>query len=94
MPTLLVFFSRDEASCACLRSIGIAFSGAVGVGLFQTSGQVIAMGGPVGALLAFLIAGGLYSRSQDTPVGSISLVARHVLRQNCFKTFLRTHFSS
>ncbi|KAL6718445.1 hypothetical protein ACLMJK_004535 [Lecanora helva] len=35
---------------------GIAFSGAVGVGLFQTSGQVVALGGQVGALLAFLFA--------------------------------------
>ncbi|KAF6221837.1 hypothetical protein HO133_001805 [Letharia lupina] len=36
---------------------GIAFSGAVGVGLFQTSGQIIALSGPVGALLAYLFAG-------------------------------------
>ncbi|KAM0799999.1 amino acid permease/ SLC12A domain-containing protein [Usnea florida] len=36
---------------------GIAFSGAVGIGLFVSSGQVIAMGGPVGALIAFLFAG-------------------------------------
>ncbi|KAK3171965.1 hypothetical protein OEA41_004049 [Lepraria neglecta] len=36
---------------------GIAFSGAVGIGLFQTSGQIIAMGGPVGALIAFVFAG-------------------------------------
>ena len=36
---------------------GIAFSGAVGIGLFQTSGEVIAEGGPVGALLAFIFAG-------------------------------------
>lgn len=38
-------------------SPGIAFSGAVGIGLFQTSGQIIALGGPVGALLAYLFAG-------------------------------------
>ena len=36
---------------------GIAFSGAVGIGLFSMSGQVIALGGPVGALLAFFFAG-------------------------------------
>ena len=29
----------------------------MGVGLFQTSGQIFALGGPVGALLAFLFAG-------------------------------------
>ncbi len=36
---------------------GIAFSAAVGIGLFQTSGEIIAIGGPVGALLAFIFAG-------------------------------------
>ncbi|KAL9599700.1 MAG: hypothetical protein Q9219_003688 [cf. Caloplaca sp. 3 TL-2023] len=36
---------------------GIAFSGAVGIGLFQTSGEIIALGGPVGAFLAFIFAG-------------------------------------
>ena len=36
---------------------GIAFSGAVGIGLFQTSGQILALSGPVGTLLAFLFAG-------------------------------------
>ncbi|KAK0508794.1 hypothetical protein JMJ35_009070 [Cladonia borealis] len=36
---------------------GIAFSCAVGIGLFETSGQILAMGGPVGAILAFLFAG-------------------------------------
>lgn len=36
---------------------GIGFSAAVGIGLFQTSGQIIALSGPVGALLAFLFAG-------------------------------------
>ena len=36
---------------------GIAFSGAVGVGLFHSSGQIIALGGPVGALLSFIFAG-------------------------------------
>ena len=39
------------------HSSGIAFSGAVGVGLFQTSGQIIALCGPVGALIAHLFAG-------------------------------------
>lgn len=39
------------------RLTGIAFSGAVGIGLFQTSGQIIAVGGPVGAFVAFLFAG-------------------------------------
>lgn len=29
----------------------------MGIGLFQTSGQVIALGGPVGAILAFFFAG-------------------------------------
>lgn len=37
--------------------VGIAFSGAIGIGLFSTSGQIIALGGPIGALLAFLFAG-------------------------------------
>ena len=36
---------------------GIAFSAAVGIGLFQTSAQIIAIGGPVGALLAYIFAG-------------------------------------
>lgn len=36
--------------------VGIAFSGCVGIGLFSTSGQIIALGGPVGALLAFFFA--------------------------------------
>lgn len=36
---------------------GIAFSGAVGIGLFHSSGEVIALSGPVGALLAFIFAG-------------------------------------
>ncbi|KAL2047572.1 hypothetical protein N7G274_000613 [Stereocaulon virgatum] len=36
---------------------GIAFSSAVGIGLFQTSGEIIAMGGPVGALIAYVFAG-------------------------------------
>ena len=31
---------------------GIAFSGAVGVGIYQTSSELIALGGPIGALLA------------------------------------------
>ncbi|KAL8738319.1 MAG: hypothetical protein Q9181_000862 [Wetmoreana brouardii] len=35
----------------------IAFSGAVGIGIFQTSSEIIALGGPVGALLAFIFAG-------------------------------------
>ncbi|KAL8951015.1 MAG: hypothetical protein Q9222_002991 [Ikaeria aurantiellina] len=33
---------------------GIAFSSVVGIGIYQTSGEVIALGGPVGALLAFI----------------------------------------
>lgn len=37
--------------------LGIAFSGAVGIGLYQTSGQIIALAGPVGALIAYLFAG-------------------------------------
>ncbi|KAI4288384.1 MAG: hypothetical protein L6R35_002346 [Caloplaca aegaea] len=36
---------------------GIGFSGAVGIGLFSTSGEIIALGGPVGAFLAFIFAG-------------------------------------
>lgn len=36
---------------------GIAFSGAVGIGIYQTSGEIIALGGPVGALLAYIFAG-------------------------------------
>lgn len=37
--------------------VGIAFSGAIGIGLFSTSGQIFALGGPIGALLAFFFAG-------------------------------------
>ena len=29
----------------------------MGIGLFQTSGQILALGGPVGTLLAFIFAG-------------------------------------
>ena len=36
---------------------GIAFSGAVGIGIYQTSGEIIALGGPVGALIAYVFAG-------------------------------------
>ncbi|KAL8830688.1 MAG: hypothetical protein Q9191_001293 [Dirinaria sp. TL-2023a] len=36
---------------------GIAFSAAVGIGIYQTSGEIIALGGPVGALLAYIFAG-------------------------------------
>ncbi|KAL8810970.1 MAG: hypothetical protein Q9200_002160 [Gallowayella weberi] len=32
-------------------------TGAVGIGIFQTSGEIIALGGPVGTLLAFIFAG-------------------------------------
>ena len=53
----LVSATRTVSKTAHLRPKGIAFSGAVGTGLFQTSGQIIAMGGPVGALIAFLFAG-------------------------------------
>ncbi|KAL8639556.1 MAG: hypothetical protein Q9228_003420 [Teloschistes exilis] len=35
---------------------GIAFSGAVGIGIFTIPGEIIALGGPVGALLAFIFA--------------------------------------
>ena len=35
---------------------GIAFSGAVGIGVYQTSGEIIALGGPVGAILAYIFA--------------------------------------
>lgn len=40
-----------------LQFVGIAFSGAVGIGLYQTSGEVIALGGPGGAFIAFAFAG-------------------------------------
>ena len=49
--------TKIVSKTARLRQIGIAFSGAVGAGLFLSSGQIIAMGGPGGALLAFLFAG-------------------------------------
>lgn len=39
-----------------VEHVGIAFSACVGIGLFSTSGQIIALGGPVGALLAFFFA--------------------------------------
>ncbi|KAL8627764.1 hypothetical protein Q9189_006533 [Teloschistes chrysophthalmus] len=35
---------------------GIAFSGAVGIGIFTIPGEIMALGGPVGALLAFIFA--------------------------------------
>ena len=49
--------TKIVSETAHLRQKGIAFSGAVGAGLFLSSGQIIAMGGPVGALIAFLFAG-------------------------------------
>jgi len=39
-----------------LKTAGIAFSGAVGIGIFSTSGEILSLGGPVGALLAFIFA--------------------------------------
>ena len=36
---------------------GIAFSAAVGVGVVQTSNEIIALGGPVGAIIAYIFAG-------------------------------------
>lgn len=36
---------------------GIAFSGAVGIGIYQTSSEIIALGGPVGAIIAYIFAG-------------------------------------
>lgn len=35
---------------------GIAFSAAVGIGLVESSGEILALGGPVGALIAFILA--------------------------------------
>ncbi|KAM0799181.1 amino acid permease/ SLC12A domain-containing protein [Usnea florida] len=49
--------SSDKYCMKSADQLGIAFSGAVGIGLFSTSGQTIALGGPVGALLAFFFAG-------------------------------------
>ena len=49
--------SSDKYCIKSADQLGIAFSGAVGIGLFSTSGQTIALGGPVGALLAFFFAG-------------------------------------
>ena len=49
--------SADLHKSARLPETGIGFSGAVGIGLLQTSGQMIALSGPVGALLSFLFAG-------------------------------------
>ena len=51
--------------------VGIAFSGAVGIGIYQTSGEIIALGGPVGALLAV----GLLS-AHLPPCRMLSWVAR------------------
>ncbi|CAF9921060.1 MAG: Cationic amino acid transporter 2 [Heterodermia speciosa] len=36
---------------------GIAFSGAVGIGFFEISSEIIALGGPVGAIIAYIFAG-------------------------------------
>jgi yeast amino acid transporter len=36
---------------------GIAFSGAVGIGLFVTCAEIITLSGPVGAILSFSLAG-------------------------------------
>ena len=44
------------ASKLTVGESGIAFSAAVGIGLFDSSGEVLAMGGPVGALIAFFLA--------------------------------------
>lgn len=37
--------------------LGIAFSGAVGIGIYQTSGEIIGLAGPVGAFIAYIFAG-------------------------------------
>ena len=47
--SLLTFYTDDTK--------GIAFSGAVGIGIYQTSGEIIALGGPVGAFLSYIFAG-------------------------------------
>ena len=39
------------------RWTGIAFSGAVGIGFFEISSEIIALGGPVGAIIAYIFAG-------------------------------------
>ncbi|KAL8796525.1 MAG: hypothetical protein Q9195_001199 [Heterodermia aff. obscurata] len=43
---------------------GIAFSGAVGIGIYQTSSEIIALGGPVGAFIAYIFAGLLYGNME------------------------------
>lgn len=55
MSRVNVHWTITRTAHSCLT--GIAFSGAVGIGLFQLSGQIIALSGPVGALLAYLFAG-------------------------------------
>ena len=52
-----ILSTRPTRRPARLSWTGIAFSAAVGIGLFQTSGQIIALSGPVGALIAYLFAG-------------------------------------
>ena len=52
-----VIYTRPTRRPARLFWTGIAFSGAVGIGLFQLSGEIITLSGPVGALLAYLFAG-------------------------------------
>ncbi|KAL8748492.1 MAG: hypothetical protein Q9184_007264, partial [Pyrenodesmia sp. 2 TL-2023] len=62
-PSVLAWLSHEVFRKDCLdrklekhHITGIAFSGAVGIGLFSTSGEIIALGGPIGALLAFIFA--------------------------------------
>jgi len=42
-------------------SIGIAFAGTIGIGILIFSGRILGLAGGLGALLSFLVAGGVVS---------------------------------
>ena len=55
MSFLPLIVSRERL--ICFGAKGIGFSGAVGIGLFVSSGENIATAGPAGAFIAFCFAG-------------------------------------
>jgi hypothetical protein len=50
-------FTTHDTKLETNETEGIAFSGAVGIGLFVTCAQIITLSGPVGAILSFSLAG-------------------------------------
>lgn len=50
-------FTTHDIKLEANKTEGIAFSGAVGIGLFVTCAEIITLSGPVGAILSFSLAG-------------------------------------